>query len=557
MKELVIKRIILLLVFTTNILFANAQAYEITCESVKDGFWRSHLKDAVKFSDKKFLLLDIICRRDYSCILGFILMDYGNSKIHYWVDEGKTGTMKIYLSNGEILTTTQAKSGSNSFWTNMGAQTIVSSKTNTTTNNGGYVMQQLRKYNITKIVLDGKEYATPNFRSAATIDAMCKTLISKTGDQGQYGSGTTSSSTTNSQSTAPASNVPVSASISNVTVAHNQTVKGENGMTLNMKLNVNGLKGKKIEVTAYFYDQNGVALNDLNQKYWTVDKKVCSLVESTPTYDRSTWDSYKISIPYRELHISGVGNKNVKYKIIVWNKAVSPSKELYSTTMMTTSFYNDPSFLKANGSTSNSSVSFTASGGKRKISVETSDGTYEVWGVPSWCKVENKTSTSFDLVSTANTTIEKRTDYLKVKAAGKELRIDVSQDKVSGPMPVIKNVWVEHNKMSGLQKGMKIHVNFQTLYARGMQGQLNAYFFLQNGNKLIDYNGYYRAVDGQVSTYTNFVPSYDDTVFNDAVLFIPYTELHLRGTFDCKFNVEVHIGGKTASSEYINFRVTL
>ena len=56
-----------------------------------------------------------------------------------------------------------------------------------------YVMKQLRKFNITKISINGKIVSTPNFRSAATIDAMCKTLISKTGDQGQYGSTNTSS----------------------------------------------------------------------------------------------------------------------------------------------------------------------------------------------------------------------------------------------------------------------------------------------------------------------------------------------------------------------------
>ena len=55
----------------------------------------------------------------------------------------------------------------------------------------------------------------------------------------------------------------------------------------------------------------------------------------------------------------------------------------------------------------------------------------------------------------------------------------------------------------------------------------------------------------------NFVPSYDDTVYNDAVLFIPYNELHVRGTVDCKFKVEVHIGGRTTSSDFVGFRVTL
>lgn len=67
-------------------------------------------------------------------------------------------------------------------------------------------MRQLRKYNIIKFSVNGKITSTPNFRSAATIDAMCKTLISKTGDQGQYGSINTSSkspATSSSTNTTP------------------------------------------------------------------------------------------------------------------------------------------------------------------------------------------------------------------------------------------------------------------------------------------------------------------------------------------------------------------
>ena len=550
MKKALIKRVFLLLFLTANVMSSYAQAYDFKVNESQGG-WECDLM-VPGLPEGKILRFQLFGKRNSTCIFSLILSDANaNYYMGYLIEKGKEGTIKFHLSNGEILSTAKGHGGG--LWNHVGSQNLISSKTNTSTYNGSYAMQQLRKYNITKISVNGKEFTTPGFRSAAMIDAMCRKLIAKTGDQGQYGSG----STTQSSTSAAAAKIPVSANISNVTVAHNQTVKGENGMTISMKLDVNGLKNKKIEVTAYFYDEKGVALNDLNEKYWTVNKKVCSMTEPTPTYDRSTWDSYKISIPYHELHIQGGGNKTVKYTITVWDKTVTPNKSIFSTAKMSTSFYNDPYYLKANGSVSNSSVSFGYSGGKRKIAVESSDGTYEVWGVPSWCKVENKTSTSFDLVCNANVSYEKRTDYLKVKAVGKELRIDVSQDKATGPTSVIKNIWVEHNKISGLQKGMKIHVNYEVIGARGQQGQLNAYFFLQNGNRLIDYNGYYRSIDGQVSTYVNFVPSYDDTVYNDAVLFIPYNELHVRGTVDCKFKVEVHIGGRTTSSDFVGFRVTL
>ena len=124
-------------------------------------------------------------------------------------------------------------------------------------------------------------------------------------------------------------------------------------------------------------------------------------------------------------------------------------------------------------------------------------------------------------------------------------------------MSKINNVWVEHNKLNGLTKGMKIHVSFQTFNVRGVQGQLSAYFYQQNGTKLMDYNGAYRSVDGQVCAFLNFVPPYDQTTYNDSYLFIPYTELHVKGVMDCKLNVMVHIGGQSVASDYVSFRVTM
>lgn len=48
-------------------------------------------------------------------------------------------------------------------------------------------MSLLRTYDIIAITIEGITIKTPGLRSADTFDAMCKTLVSKTGDQGQYG----------------------------------------------------------------------------------------------------------------------------------------------------------------------------------------------------------------------------------------------------------------------------------------------------------------------------------------------------------------------------------
>lgn len=190
MKKTIIQRIVFLLVFAANVLLANAQAYEFECEYIdKIDAWYCHLGNMIKISDKKHLLLQVVNQYNHSCIVRFILFDYGPSSNKYYIETNKTGTLKLYLSNGEILTTTKA--GGARLWIETGAQNFMSSKQNINNDTGGYAIQQLRKYNITKISLDGKVFTTPGFRSASTIDAMCKTLMTKTGDQGQYGTSTT------------------------------------------------------------------------------------------------------------------------------------------------------------------------------------------------------------------------------------------------------------------------------------------------------------------------------------------------------------------------------
>ena len=117
----------------------------------------------------------------------------------------------------------------------------------------------------------------------------------------------------------------------------------------------------------------------------------------------------------------------------------------------------------------------------------------------------------------------------------------------------VNRVWVEHNKFKGLMKGMKIHVEFETFNVRGIQGNCNAYFSFSNGNKLLDYNGNYRAIDGQVCCPGYFTSGYDNTIYTDFELFMPYSELHISGSADCYFIVEVQVAGQSAASEKISF----
>lgn len=112
----------------------------------------------------------------------------------FFLDE-KGITIKFQLSNGEVFETNNPERTGELYWFGANSISFKSNKTlkQNTFEAGSYFIGQLRKYNITKISILDKanhrvELATNGFRSAVTIDAMCKTLMAKTGDQGQYGS---------------------------------------------------------------------------------------------------------------------------------------------------------------------------------------------------------------------------------------------------------------------------------------------------------------------------------------------------------------------------------
>lgn len=217
--------------------------------------------------------------------------------------------------------------------------------------------------------------------------------------------------------------------------------------------------------------------------------------------------------------------------------------------------------LKINGYGPTYNITISAQGSEEVYPVRTKTGKivdesafndYTVTSDSYWANIKTKTSAAFLVNFAPNNTGSTRKATITVTCDDVNSTMTVTQPSLTSK---INRVWVEHNKLQGLVKGMKIHVAFDTYNVRGVQGSCNAYFFFANGNKLMDYNMQYRAIDGQVSTYANFLPSYDATTYNDFVLFIPYSELHINGAADCKFHVEIHIGGQTSVGEDISFRV--
>lgn len=105
----------------------------------------------------------------------------------------------------------------------------------------------------------------------------------------------------------------------------------------------------------------------------------------------------------------------------------------------------------------------------------------------------------------------------------------------------IQQVWVDTNVYQDDQKGMFIHVRFDTWNLRGIECGATAYFEYASGAPLKDFNGSYTDVAGNVALGMDFTPGYDNTYFDDLSMFMPYDELHMAaGSYTLKFHVQLY-----------------
>ena len=84
---------------------------------------------------------------------------------------------------------------------------------------------------------------------------------------------------------------------------------------------------------------------------------------------------------------------------------------------------------------------------------------------------------------------------------------------------------VTHNAIQSGQPGIQISLNFTVKNRKGFSCGILAYFYDENHNALTDLNNKFKTVTGKVSVGSSFTPDYDDALFNDYILFMPYAEL--------------------------------
>lgn len=100
-------------------------------------------------------------------------------------------------------------------------------------------------------------------------------------------------------------------------------------------------------------------------------------------------------------------------------------------------------------------------------------------------------------------------------------------------------VWVDYNVTEKGRKGMRIHVKFSVRNLKNTSCDLAIYFMKKDETSLTSNDADFSR-DGKVAVFSPLKPAYDDTIYNDVQLFMPYDELNLkRGKHDLKMDVDL------------------
>lgn len=343
------------------------------------------------------------------------------------------------------------------------------------------------------------------------------------------------------------------ATIKSVSVSNNADVDGEKGLSVNVSFNISGMKGHSGKVSCYFYDTSGNALIDTNDSYGTTGNPSCVAVSRSinPGYDNTVYTDFDVKIPYKELHLSSTCSRTLRVDVIIWDYSSGGGHELTRKSGTTFTCVPNISYLKVDGSTTDKSKYFGESGGREYYSVNTSASSYETWGVPSWCRIENKTSSGFSLVCERNNSRSSRNDYMKVKAAGKEIRIDIEQAASSGPTASITSIEQVHNIMNGFVKGMNIKLKFDVSGMQGRTVRATAWFYYADNSTKLN-----NAYGNQVSVSRSDIAPYENTTFT-MTLFMPYQGLNMAYGWSGSLTFDIAIydssGNKLARQDNNSF----
>jgi hypothetical protein len=119
------------------------------------------------------------------------------------------------------------------------------------------------------------------------------------------------------------------------------------------------------------------------------------------------------------------------------------------------------------------------------------------------------------------------------------LSLDSSVKTSFSPSAVVQKVWIDDNVTDGSRKGMRIHVNVEVTGLKGVDSKLVARVQKGDGEFLPSSSSYSNG-DGELETSYSIKPGYPTTVYEDADMFLPYSEINLpKGRWSLKLDIDL------------------
>lgn len=196
---------------------------------------------------------------------------------------------------------------------------------------------------------------------------------------------------------------------------------------------------------------------------------------------------------------------------------------------------------------------FNYKGDKNKtFNVSTNGSEWELSPGPYFCHLVEKTDNSFTIKCDYNMG-KSRSGSFEVKTANQTFQINIEQGEGTGGR--INKVWTDHNIYENGMKGMRIHIEFETLGLKGHVLRPCVFFYYKDNRVIKGSQNKYMTPDGQATIQDQCTSTFENSIWKDYTLFIPYSAMDIpSGNNDCKFYVVIYDNGlRRAESDYYHF----
>lgn len=102
-------------------------------------------------------------------------------------------------------------------------------------------------------------------------------------------------------------------------IVHNVTVNGQKGMRVHANFGVRYGLDVPCRMIAYFYYDDGTALESADKKYSTKEGKVSASVYFTPKYDPAVYNDLQLFVPYEALNMEEGEEYDLKFYLALYD----------------------------------------------------------------------------------------------------------------------------------------------------------------------------------------------------------------------------------------------